>query len=110
MCTLFGWLDSKHTKKYCWAPQGSNWFYATMRSTARNTCPVYYWASGPLLHVQDCPTVSTRTLIWTNSMKNKIAVALLAALTLLFAFLALWSALAFIIADNWIAKILGIAV
>lgn len=54
--------------------------------------------------------VSTRTLIWTNSMKNKIAVALLAALTLLFAFLALWSALAFIIADNWIAKILGIAV
>lgn len=43
-------------------------------------------------------------------MKNKIAVALLTALTLLFAFLALWSALAFIIADNWIAKVLGFAV
>lgn len=43
-------------------------------------------------------------------MKNKIAVALLTALTLLFAFLALWSAIAFIIADNWIAKVLGFAV
>ena len=43
-------------------------------------------------------------------MKSKIAVALLTALTLLFAFLALWSALAFIIADNWIAKVLGFAV
>lgn len=43
-------------------------------------------------------------------MKNKIAVVLLSALTLLFAFLALWSALAFIIADNWIAKVLGFAV
>lgn len=43
-------------------------------------------------------------------MKNKIAVALLTALTLLFAVLALWSALAFIIADNWIAKVLGFAV
>lgn len=43
-------------------------------------------------------------------MKNKIAVALLTALTLFFAFLALWSALAFIIADNWIAKVLGFAV
>lgn len=43
-------------------------------------------------------------------MKNKIVVALLTALTLLFAFLALWSALAFIIADNWIANVLGFAV
>lgn len=43
-------------------------------------------------------------------MKNKIAVTLLTALTLLFAVLALWSALAFLIADNWIAKILGVAV
>src|SRR5699024_8237549 len=43
-------------------------------------------------------------------MKSKIAVALLTALTLLFAFLALWSALAFIIAANWIAKVLGFAV
>lgn len=43
-------------------------------------------------------------------MKNKIAVGLLAALTLLFAFLALWSALAFIIADSWIANVLGFAV
>lgn len=43
-------------------------------------------------------------------MKNKIAVALLTVLTLLFAFLALWSALAFIIADNWIANVLGVAV
>ena len=43
-------------------------------------------------------------------MKNKIAVALLTALTLLFAVLALWSAVAFIVADNWIAKVLGVAV
>lgn len=43
-------------------------------------------------------------------MKNKIAVALLTALTLLFAALALWSAVAFIVADNWIAKVLGVAV
>src|SRR5699024_7183213 len=81
-----------------------------MLSTAPHTCLVYYWGSGLWHHVQGCPMVLTRTLIWTHSMKNKIAVALLTALTLLFAFLALWSALAFIIADNWIAKILGIAV
>lgn len=43
-------------------------------------------------------------------MKNKIAVGLLTALTLLFAFLALWSALAFILADQWIAKVLGVCV
>ncbi|HEY4534544.1 MAG TPA: hypothetical protein VIG71_00975 [Enteractinococcus sp.] len=43
-------------------------------------------------------------------MKNKIAVTLLTALTLLFVFLALWSALAFILADNWIAKVIGICV
>ncbi len=43
-------------------------------------------------------------------MKNKIAVGLLTALTLLFAFLALWSALAFILADNWIAKVIGVCV
>ena len=40
-------------------------------------------------------------------MKTKIAVGLLTALTLLFVFLALWSALAFILADNWIAKVIG---
>lgn len=43
-------------------------------------------------------------------MKTKIAVGLLSALTLLFAGLALWSAVAFIVADNWIANILGICV
>lgn len=43
-------------------------------------------------------------------MKNKIAVVLLTALTLLFVFLALWSALAFILADNWIAKVIGVCV
>ena len=43
-------------------------------------------------------------------MKNKIAVGLLTALTLLFVVLALWSALAFILADSWIAKIIGICV
>src|SRR5699024_5869367 len=43
-------------------------------------------------------------------MKNKIAVGLLTALTLLFAFLALWSALAFILADHWIAQVLGVCV
>lgn len=43
-------------------------------------------------------------------MKNKIAVGLLTALTLLFVFLALWSALAFILADNWIAKVIGLSV
>lgn len=43
-------------------------------------------------------------------MKTKIAVGLLSALTVLFAVLALWSAVAFIIADNWIAKILGVCV
>src|SRR5699024_12413018 len=35
---------------------------------------------------------------------------LFAALTLLFAFLALWSALAFLLAENWIANVLGVAV
>src|SRR5699024_7801533 len=43
-------------------------------------------------------------------MKNKIVAILLAALTLLFAFLALWSALAFLLAENWIANVLGVAV
>lgn len=43
-------------------------------------------------------------------MKNKIAVGLLTALTLLFVFLALWSAWAFILADNWIAKVIGVSV
>ena len=40
-------------------------------------------------------------------MKTKIAVGLLTALTLLFVVLALWSALAFILADNWIANVIG---
>ncbi|OAV57621.1 tetratricopeptide repeat protein [Enteractinococcus helveticum] len=40
-------------------------------------------------------------------MKTKIAVGLLTALTLLFVFLALWSALAFILANNWIANVIG---
>lgn len=40
-------------------------------------------------------------------MKNKIAVVLLTALTLLFVVMALWSALAFILADHWIARVIG---
>jgi len=40
-------------------------------------------------------------------VKTKIAVGLLTALTLLFVVLALWSALAFILADNWIANVIG---
>src|SRR5699024_4139219 len=43
-------------------------------------------------------------------MKNKIVATLLAAITLLFAFLALWSALALLLAENWIANVLGVAV
>lgn len=43
-------------------------------------------------------------------MKNKIAVVLLTGLTLLFAMLAVWSAVGFIVADNWIANALGFAV
>lgn len=40
-------------------------------------------------------------------MKNKIAVVLLTTLTLLFVVMALWSALAFILADQWIARVIG---
>ena len=43
-------------------------------------------------------------------MKTKIAVGLLTALTLLFAVLAVWSAIAFISTDSWIAKVIGICV
>ena len=43
-------------------------------------------------------------------MKHKIAVGLLTALTLLFAGLALWSAIAFLSTDDWIARAIGISV
>lgn len=43
-------------------------------------------------------------------MKTKIAVGFLTALTLLFAVLAVWSAVAFIMTDQWIAKIIGVGV
>jgi tetratricopeptide (TPR) repeat protein len=43
-------------------------------------------------------------------MKTKIAVGLLTALTLLFAGLAIWSAIGFLSADHWIAKVIGVCV
>lgn len=43
-------------------------------------------------------------------MKTKIAVGLLTALTLLFAGLAIWSAIGFLSADHWIARVIGVAV
>jgi|SRR5690625_4686689 len=43
-------------------------------------------------------------------MKTKIAVGLLTALTLLFAVLAIWSAIGFLSADHWIAKVIGACV
>lgn len=43
-------------------------------------------------------------------MKTKIAVGLLTALTLLFAVLAVWSAIAFLSTDDWIAKAIGVSV
>lgn len=43
-------------------------------------------------------------------MKTKIAVGFLTALTLLFAVLAIWSAVAFLITDHWIAKVIGVCV
>lgn len=43
-------------------------------------------------------------------MKTKIAVGLLTALTLLFAGLAIWSAIGFLSAEHWIAKVIGVSV
>jgi tetratricopeptide (TPR) repeat protein len=43
-------------------------------------------------------------------MKTKIVVGLLTALTLLFAGLAIWSAIGFLSADHWIAKVIGACV
>lgn len=43
-------------------------------------------------------------------MKHKIVAGLLSALTLLFAGLALWSAIAFLSTDDWIAQAIGISV
>lgn len=43
-------------------------------------------------------------------MKTKIAVGLLTALTLLFAVLAVWSAIGFLSTGDWIAQIIGVSV